>query len=144
MPQFGTSSLRARSQLHPLLQHLVDEAIKEADFKILDAVRGRLAQERAVRQGNSTVHFGNSAHNYVPAIAMDLFPAPYSWDDKQAFIHLQLAIIKPLAVKLKIPIRQGLDWNMNGVITDEHFVDMPHVELHPWRQWAKTSHLYEE
>lgn len=144
MATFGTASLKARAQLHPLLQDLVDEAIKLIDFKILDAVRGRAAQERAVAQGHSKVHFGQSAHNYVPAIAMDLFPAPYDWNDKQSFIYLQMKVIKPTAEKLKIPIRQGIDWNRNGVITDESFVDMPHVELYPWREWAKKSKLYED
>jgi len=36
-----------------------------------------------------------------------------------------------------------MDWNMNGVITDEHFIDYPHVELHPWREWAKKSKPFE-
>ena len=144
MNVFSTASLHSRSQLHPLLQQLVDAAIKEVDFKILDALRGKIAQERAFRLGNTTVHFGQSAHNWVPAIAMDLFPKPYDWDDKQSFIHLQMNVIKPIAQRLKIPIRQGIDWNMNGVLTDEHFIDMPHVELHPWRIWAKQSKLYEE
>lgn len=144
MPTFSASSLRNLESARPELQDLCNEAIKQFDFKVLDSVRGRAAQEKAFREGHSKVHFGESAHNYMPAIALDLFPAPYSWDDKQAFITFQLEIIKPLAKKLGIPIRQGIDWNMNGDITDERFVDMPHVELHPWRDWAKKSRLYED
>lgn len=142
MPKFSATSLKARDQLHPLLQKLVDEAIKEMDFKILDATRGEAAQEKAFRQGHSKVRFGNSAHNYVPAIAMDLFPAPYDWDNKEAFKKLQLEIIRPIAKRLNIPIRQGIDWNGDGNIADGW--DMPHVELHPWRDWAKKSKLFKD
>lgn len=144
MPVFSANSFRNLSRARIELRSLCLAAIKVCDFKVLDSIRGPAAQERAVRLGNSTVHFGESPHNYDPAIALDLFPAPYDWDNKKAFIHLQLEIIKPLAKKMGIPIRQGLDWNMNGDITDEHFVDMPHVELHPWRDWVKKSKLYED
>ena len=142
MAKFSAASMKARSQLHPLLRQLVDAAIEQMDFKILDATRGRLAQEKAFKSGNSKVRFGNSAHNYVPAIAMDLFPAPFDWDDKKSFVKLQMEIIRPLAKKLNIPIRQGIDWNGDGNISDGW--DMPHVELHPWREWAKKSKLFEE
>lgn len=142
MAKFSAQSFRARAQLHPLLKKIVDAAIEKMDFKILDATRGELAQERAFRSGNSKVRFGDSAHNYVPAVAMDLFPAPFNWDDKKAFIKLQLEIIRPIAKGLSIPIRQGIDWNGDGNIADGW--DMPHVELHPWREWAKKSKLYRE
>lgn len=142
MADFGAQSMRARAQLHPMLRDLVDAAIQKMDFKILDAMRGRAAQERAFREGHSKVHFGNSAHNYNPAIAMDLFPTPFDWDNREAFIKLQLEIIRPLAKKMNIPIRQGIDWNGDGNINDGW--DMPHVELHPWREWAKKSKLFED
>lgn len=144
MPNFSKRSLAARAQLHPMLQKLVDEGIKAFDFVILDATRGRAEQERAVREGHSWVHFGDSAHNWVPAIAMDIVPYPIDWDDTKRFIHLQFEVIKPIAKGFDIPIRQGLDWNRNGKITDEKKLDFPHVELHPWRQWAKDSHLVED
>lgn len=144
MAQLSASSLRNLEMARPELQDLCHAAIELFDFKVLDSVRGRAAQEKAFKQGNSKVHFGDSAHNYKPAIALDLFPAPYDWNNTKAFITLQIEIIKPLAKKMKIPLRQGIDWNMNGIITDEKFVDMPHIELHPWRDWAKKSRLYED
>jgi peptidoglycan L-alanyl-D-glutamate endopeptidase CwlK len=138
---FSSASKASRVKLHPKLRELVDEAIKEIDFKILDATRGRAAQEKAFRRGHSKVHFGNSAHNYVPAIAMDLFPAPYDWDNRQAFINLSKVILR-IAKKRGIPIRWGGDWNMDGNLSDGW--DMPHYELHPWKDWAKKSKLYED
>ena len=92
----------------------------------------------------SKAHFGDSAHNYDPAIAMDIVPYPVDWNDTKSFIKLQFEVIKPIAKDLGIPIRQGLDWNMNGVVTDETFRDYPHVELHPWRKWARESKLVDD
>lgn len=141
MPSFDASSTQHLSQAHPLLQKLMNEAIKEYLFIVMDAMRGRAAQEDAVRRGASKVHFGDSAHNYVPAVALDIAPSPLDWSNRKAFAHLQLEIIKPIAKKLNIPIRQGIDFNMDGNLTDDNFVDLPHVELYPWRDFAKGSKL---
>lgn len=143
MPSFSKQSLASLEQLHPKLQELFKEAIKIIDFKILDAQRGRTAQELAFKEGHSKVHFGNSAHNWSPAVAADLFPAPYKWSDMQSFIHLS-AVVLPLAKKLSIPIRWGGDFNMDGNKTKSDSWDPGHYELHPWRDWAKKySHPYE-
>jgi peptidoglycan L-alanyl-D-glutamate endopeptidase CwlK len=143
MPTFGSASLTSRAKLHPKLQLIVDEAIKEIDFKILDATRGRAAQEKAFRQGNTKAHFGDSAHNYVPAIAMDLFPAPYDWDNTKAFENLSVVILR-IAKEFSIPLRWGGDWNMDGSKTTSDSWDKPHYELHPWRTWARQAKLYED
>jgi peptidoglycan L-alanyl-D-glutamate endopeptidase CwlK len=143
MPTFGSASLTSRAKLHPKLQNIVDEAIKEIDFKILDATRGRSAQEKAFKQGNTKAHFGDSAHNYVPAIAMDLFPAPYDWDNTKSFESLSVVILR-IAKEKGIPLRWGGDWNMDGSKTTSDNWDKPHYELTPWRTWAKQSKLYED
>lgn len=141
MPSFSTSSFTALSKCHPSLQAIAKRAITEIDFRVLDATRGRAAQEKAFAQGHSKVHFGNSAHNYVPAIAFDLFPAPYDWNDRNSFIDLSKVVLR-VGKELGVPLRWGGDWNMDGNLSDGW--DMPHYELHPWREWAKKSHLYED
>lgn len=137
--RFGSLSKQRLNGAHPLLQKLMLECIKHYDFMVLDSQRGKAAQEKAFREGNSKVHFGNSAHNWKPAIALDIAPYPLDWENTQRFIYLQFEVIKPIAKFLNIPIRQGLDWNRNGKITDERFRDFPHVELYPWRDWAKKD-----
>lgn len=150
---FGKASKASRAKLHPLLRSIVDEAIKVVDFKILDATRGRAAQTRAYLQGKSKAKFGQSAHNYVPAIAMDLFPAPYDWENYEAFQKLYDVIGfydpktgrgKGLALKMKIPLRCGLDWNMDEKRTQDDDWDGGHYELFPWREFAKKAKLYED
>ncbi len=149
MFHFSSASLAALSKCHPHLQAIAQAAIRKIDFKVLDSSRGRDAQERAFNGGFSKVHFGDSAHNYLPAIAFDLFPAPYDWDNKQAFIKLSkvvLALPEELGLlgldDKPLKLRWGGDWDMNGDVRDGW--DMPHFELHPWRKWSKKSKLYED
>lgn len=142
MPVFGAASMRNLEKCHPSLKLIATEAIKEIDFRVLDSTRGRDAQNRAFQTGKSKAKFGQSAHNYVPAIAFDLFPFPYDWNDRKAFTKLA-AIVMRIAKEKGIPLRWGGDWNMDGDKTTSDAWDMPHFELHPWRDWAKKSQLFE-
>lgn len=141
MAFFGKESLKALARCHPHLQSIAQEAILETDFRVLDSIRDRDAQERAFAAGHSKVHFGNSAHNYEPAIAFDLFPAPYSWKNRKAFIDLSNIIFR-IAREKNIELRWGGDFDRDGDKTTKDSWDLPHYELHPWRDWAKKSRLY--
>lgn len=143
MPKFSKASADRLSHAHPLLQHLMNEAIKQADFVILDSQRGRADQEKAVKAGNSKVHYGDSAHNWTPALALDIAPYPIDWNDSKRFTDLQINVILPTAKRLGIPIRQGVDFNMNGNLTDDKWDDLPHVELNPWREFAKKAEPFD-
>lgn len=145
MAKFDKRSLLNLDNCHPLLKKLHLEAIKIMpwDYIVTDSIRGEIAQTKAFKQGFSKVRFGQSAHNYKPAIATDCYPAPFSANIPiKKFIIMQIEIIKPLAIKMGIPIRQGIDFNMNGNLSDDKWDDAPHMELHPWREWAKKSKLY--
>jgi peptidoglycan LD-endopeptidase CwlK len=134
-------SLKVLLGLHPDLQRLYMAVDKRMPILLTDSTRGRAAQEKAFNTGHSKVHFGESAHNYSPAIACDAYPYPYKDNDYARFESLA-EIIKNEAKRLEIPIRQGIDFNMNGNTKDDTFKDYPHTELHPWRDWAAKSKLY--
>lgn len=141
---FGTQSKKELAKAHPKMQAILKEAIKHVDFKILNSTRGKAAQEKAYRTGHSKAHFGDSAHNYVPSIAVDLFPAPYDWDNTKAFNNLYHVMMEA-AKSLSIPLRSGADWDMNGLRPgDKDNWDAGHYELHPWRTWAKQAKLFKE
>lgn len=134
---FDNRSKRNLEKLHPLLQQIFNEAINIYPFIITDSQRGKVEQEIAFRKGNSKVRFGDSAHNWKPSIAADIWPSPFNINEPvSSFVKLQLSVILPIAHKLKIPIRQGIDFNRNGVLTDDRWDDLPHIELYPWREWA--------
>lgn len=132
MPKFGPASKKNLAEAHPLLQKLFNEVIKDADCTVLDGQRGRAEQERAFSHGHSRAHFGQSPHNYIPAVALDVVPYPLDWTDIPAFVALS-KIVKSKAEELNIPISYGGDW--------KSIKDYPHYELNPWRDWAKKSKL---
>lgn len=138
MPQFGSKSLANFAQLHPKLQAIAREAIKEFDFTILDAQRGRAEQELAFKQKRSRAHFGQSAHNYIPAIAMDLAPWPIDFNKKKPFILLSHVIFR-IAGEQGTKLRWLGDPNMDGSPADGW--DFPHYELHPLKEWMKRVKL---
>jgi peptidoglycan L-alanyl-D-glutamate endopeptidase CwlK len=138
---FGKASKASLAKCHPKLQEILIEAIKEIDFRVLDSTRNETDQNRAYATGRSKARFGQSAHNYVPAIAVDLFPAPYDWNDRKSFTRLSEVMLR-IAKAKGIPLRWGGDWNMDGAKTTSDAWDMPHFELHKWRDWAKQSKLY--
>jgi len=143
MPALDKGSASRLAKAHPLLRQLFDEVALRADIVILDSQRGRAAQELAYRTRRSKARFGQSAHNWTPAIALDVCPKPIDWKDTKPFVTLAKEIVLPLAMEMKIPLRWGGDWNMNGKTEDEMFVDMPHYELNPWRTFARDAKPFE-
>ncbi|MEO9231173.1 MAG: M15 family metallopeptidase [Devosia sp.] len=102
----------------------------EAAIVVLDSQRGRSAQERAFALGHSRAHFGQSAHNWSPAVALDVVPAPIDWSNLARFRALA-ALVQAEAAAREIRIVWGGDW--------VGLRDMPHYELAPWREWAAKS-----
>lgn len=143
MPTLDKASGARLAKAHPLLRKLFNEVARRTDVVILDSQRSRAAQELAYRAKRSKAKFGQSAHNWAPAIALDVCPKPIDWKDTRPFVTLAKEIVLPLAREMKIPIRWGGDWNMNGKTEDERFVDMPHYELNPWRTFARDARLFE-
>lgn len=137
---FDAASARNLAKAHVLLQLVMNEARKEVEFRVLDATRGKAAQEKAYREGNSKAKYGQSAHNYLPAVAVDIFPAPYDWNKLDAFRNAA-AVIMRIAKARGVPLRWGGDWNMDGDKTKTDAWDMPHFELHPWRTYAAKAEL---
>lgn len=147
--KFNATSIGEIEHLEPDLKRLVLEASKLIDIEVLDSRRGKAEQERAFNQGHSKVHFGQSAHNYDPAIATDIVPDPLNWNDKQSFLRVQRVIgfWNPdtkaghgLAKDMGISIRWLGDPNMDGDVRDGW--DFPHYERYPWRKFTSKANLY--
>lgn len=146
--RFSMRSLAARAKLQKPLIAMVDIAIRDIDFMILDSTRGRAAQELAFALGRSNAHFGESAHNYEPAVAVDLFPAPYSWDTKRADVRNAFQALRDAmfnaAQRVGVPLRWGGDWDRDGKPNSVGLIDLPHFELHPWRSFVNQSMLVKD
>ncbi len=140
MNGFDNASAKRLAKAHPLIQKVMNAAREKIAFTIMDSQRGRSAQEYAFKRGNSKAHFGQSAHNWSPAIAVDIAPIPLDWDDVQSFIALA-HVIMPIAKQMSVSLRWGGDWNMDGSTKDGW--DFPHYELHPWRKFAEQCKPFE-
>lgn len=131
MPSFGKTSKKELGTCHPLLQEVLNEAIKVVDFKVLQGTRSEEEQERLFREGRSKVRWPNSKHNTYPSLAVDVAPYPIDWDGPHAtkkFARLA-GIIEGIAYTKGIQLRWGGDWDGDGQMRDQKFHDLPHLEL---------------
>lgn len=127
MPKFSERSHKHLVQLHPYLQCICNEAILDYDYTIICSVRNKADQEEAFNLHRSKAHFGQSPHNYTPALAFDAIPYPFAekdWENIPRFIEMAEAICKA-AHTVGIPIIWGGSW--------KSFKDYPHFELVNWR-----------
>jgi peptidoglycan L-alanyl-D-glutamate endopeptidase CwlK len=107
-----------RRTLHPSLQSVLDEAIKEMDFTILQGARSVEEQRRNVNNGTSQTM--NSKHLTRPSQAVDIAPWPIDWDDISRFRALA-GLILDVAGTQGVKLVWGGAWRT--------FKDYPHFEL---------------
>ena len=138
MPNFGKRSKELRQYLCKDLKRLVDEVIKTYDFSIVETVRGQQAQENDYELGRTKAHYGQSAHNYNPCFAVDVYPWPCPRKQDRGIIVIDddshewkkmTDAFKRTANKLGIKITCGIDF--------KSFRDAPHIELAGWREKVK-------
>ena len=70
----------------------------------------------------------NSKHNTNPSDAFDFMPYPVDWKDTKQFSYIA-GIIIGIGLAKGIVLRWGGDWNQNGKINDERFLDFGHIEF---------------
>jgi peptidoglycan L-alanyl-D-glutamate endopeptidase CwlK len=133
MRHFSNKELDRLDLINPALQKVIRRAQDKTDFFIVCGHRDQLEQDLAFTTGHSKVIFPNSKHNksVIPnykSDAVDLCPYPIDWNNISGFKSIYYAMIAS-AVELNIPIRCGADWNGDGNLTNDKFVDMPHYEI---------------
>lgn len=133
MPKFSQTSLNQLATCDERLQKIANEAIKIFDFVVVEGHRGEEAQNAAYAKGFSKLPWPLGNHNKSPSIAMDCAPFPIDWSSQsraiERFVFMQ-GIFYAVAQQLNIPIRQGIDWNRNHDMRDEHGLhDYPHIEI---------------
>ena len=138
MPKFGKKSNELKQYLCRDLKKLVEAVIQVYDFSIVETVRGKEAQENAAEWGYSQAHYGQSAHNYHPCFAVDVYPWPTPYkqvkgivclDDESPAWQEMIHIFKAKAAELGIPITCGIDF--------KSFKDAPHIEIADWKKRVK-------
>lgn len=116
--KFSVTSLRRKSEAHPDLQRVLEEAIKisKQDFSVGEAARTKTRQAKLVATGKSQTlrsrHLVNPANN--KAYACDLYAivnGEVNWDN-QYYYEIASAIQKACK-KLNTHIVWGGNWNVD-------------------------------
>lgn len=136
---------KAMAELHPLLRARVERALARCGgrFKAWQGFRGPHEQEAAFLEGNSNAKFGESPHNWRPALAVDVVLDPRvvivreradapGWPDEwdgvsdEAVSAWDLLELAAAAEGLdRVTIRGGKK-------------DLPHLQLPNWRSYIPT------
>jgi peptidoglycan L-alanyl-D-glutamate endopeptidase CwlK len=133
MPSFSSSSQKALETAHPLLQEILQEAIKHIDFSVLEGWRSAERQDALWEQGLSKKKAGESRHNSWPAEAVDIAPYPIDWKDTERFVFLA-GVVWLIGKQHGVEIRWGGDWDSDKMMKDENFRDYSHFELKKYEE----------
>jgi len=125
--KYGSKSRAVLETCCPEIQDIMQEVIKIIDCSPLEGYRDEAKQTNAFNEKRSKVQFPNSKHNTNPSLALDVVPYPIDWNNIPRFAQLG-GIIKGVALMKGYKIRCGFDWDMDGEITDNKFMDWPHFE----------------
>jgi peptidoglycan L-alanyl-D-glutamate endopeptidase CwlK len=130
MPYFGKRSTDNLNTAHPEMQRLFNEVIKHYDCSIVCGHRERIKQDKYFDEGRSQKRWPDGEHNKFPSNAVDAVPyinGRQCWDKEQLYFFA--AFVWGTAIQLGIKIRLGADWDGDGNIKDQRFIDRPHFEL---------------
>ncbi len=120
MFKLSTLSQAKLNSCHSDLILLINEVAKTEKCAVICGHRGKAEQEKAYLSGTSRAKWGQSKHNQMPSLAVDVVPLPLDWDNIESFEKLG-SIIMEKAKELKINIKWGRDFTK--------LKDYPHFEL---------------
>lgn len=135
MPFFSQQSLLRLAECHPDLQRVFKTVIETMDCTILVGHRGESDQNKAVAEGKSKLKFPMSKHNSEPSMAVDAAPHPLpDWKNVNDFLYfggyvMGVADLLYEQGMITHKIRFGGDWNKNGRVSDNRFMDAVHFEI---------------
>jgi peptidoglycan L-alanyl-D-glutamate endopeptidase CwlK len=131
VPGFKLGQL-SKSRLVGVDDRLIDVAVRALEISDYDATiligGGVRSKEQARDNVARGVGIANSRHLTGDAIDLvALTDGKVDWSNLEAFRGVAKAV-KRAAAELMIPIRQGCDWNCNGVWGETKEWDWPHFE----------------
>lgn len=129
---FGIKSQTLLKQAHPDLRRLFIRVNQIVQCTILGTGRTVRDQELNVKKGLSkTMDSKHLIQSDGFAHAVDAAPDPVNFEGAEYnkdLIYFS-GIVMGVAQELGIRIRCGCDWNRNGKVSDERFIDLDHFEL---------------
>ena len=125
MAKFSQTSLDRLKGVDHRLQDLCHRiVVKHCDCTVVYGLRTEAEQAKLVQEGLSKTM--NSRH--LTGHAVDLAPWPIDWKNTKRFYHFG-GIVEAVAREMGIPIRWGGDWDGDGDLDDQTFMDLVHFEI---------------
>jgi len=128
MPWLGETSARRLRTCDPRLQLLCYDVIPWFDFAVTCGHRSHSEQAALYAKGRTEpgdvvtwAKPGQSKHNGLPSLAVDLAPWPIDWHDLDRFVELS-RLMKLAAALRGIDLEWGGDWPRRKR-------DMPHYQV---------------
>lgn len=137
---YGRTSSRNRDSCAPPLIEVMNLGLEMSpvDISIVSGFRDEDVQNLLFRTGASKKPWPMSEHNFMlknkpHSKAFDFAPHLGSeiripWSDTHLFAVVA-GVFFAAASQLDLKLRWGGDWNMNGLTTDQTFMDWGHLEL---------------
>lgn len=135
---FGKRSRDRLATCHSALASVATRAIEitPVDFTIVHGWRGEEIQNTLFESGASKKRWPQSKHNNTEndlpwSLAIDFAPlikGEIPWKDTHVFA-LVAGCWFAAAKERGVTLRWGGDWDMDGLTTDQTFMDWGHVEL---------------
>jgi len=129
MPTFSTRSMARLEECNPDLIKIFMEVVTGFDCTIIEGHRSEDRQNEMKETGRSQLDWPKSKHNKEPSEAVDVAPYPVDWEDRERFIFFG-GYVLGIAVRMKIGLRWGGDWDHDTQVKDNRFDDLPHFELY--------------
>ena len=144
MPKFGRRSRDQLETCHPDLQTLFNAVIQEVDCSVTCGYRNKEDQDKAVATGKSNAVFPEGKHNTNPSTAVDVYPYPIDYRDKDRYYWFAGWVLAKAEIlrnvgEINYKVRWGGNWDglNNGKIDFSYnrrkdvLDDKPHFELIP-------------
>lgn len=131
MPQFSKRSNDNLLTCDERLQYLCLEIIPYFDFGVICGHRDAIEQNKLFDEGKSQLKWPNSKHNSAPSKAVDIVPyhnKHYTWNSRER-LYMLAGWMFCTAERLKVNLRWGGDWRMDGNYEDNGFDDLYHWEI---------------
>lgn len=115
------------------LQGIVRAVAADFPTMVVCGHRTQADQDEAVRLKRSKTPWPRSKHNSNPSRAVDLAPlknGAIDWNDKALFRVLAERMFFHAKAR-GVDIRWGGNFDQDGIIGNDRFIDMPHFELLP-------------
>lgn len=136
---YGQSSSEKRDTCDPKLIRVMDRGLElsPVDITIVWGWRGEEIQNNFFRMDMSTKEWPDSKHNFeIEGVgphskAFDFAPwvnGAIPWDDTHLFAFIA-GVFFSAAEDLGTKLRWGGDWDMDGLTTDQTFLDWGHIEV---------------